>query len=566
MKRLFAILSAALLAALLLPSRVVAQVGAPRIFFTDMDSGPNSGGENNNGTILSIFGKRFGATQGSSTVTIGGGVIAQVKIWSDTKITVAIGAAAQSGPVVVTVSGVASNTNVTFTVRPGNIRCIATNGNDNNSGLWGSCWQNVQNSVFNSNLAAGDIIYVMNGVTATGDTGYSCNICIYGKSGTAQAPIALVGYPGTTAVLGSINEQLNVIRVPNLDAVNADYWTIADLHLQGESAMGISGHPGTTGWRVIGNDMTCPNGQDRAYDGCFEGDDMNFVKLYGNTVHHVGTNVSVNSITKLYHAVYWSTDSNHIDAGWNEIGPSNACRGIQFHSSPIGGATGFDQFDLHVHDNYIHDIRCDGINFATVDPSQGTVEAYNNIIVHAGAGPDPPDGASDYACIYSAGTTNTGSPGKGQVKVYNNTMYDCNARQPHDTGSGGALASFDSGAGLSILAQNNIMDVLSSENYFEDGSVITCDHNLFFGAGAAPGNCTNNVTSDPLFTNSGARDFHLQSGSPAIDAGINTGLTMDIDGNPRPIGAGFDLGAYEFPGAKSPQQPNPPKNLKATVK
>ncbi len=565
MKRLIGVLSVVVLAVCLLPSRAAAQVGAPRVLFTDMDSGPNSGGENNNGTILSIFGKRFGATQGSSTLTIGGGAIAQVKIWSDTKITVAIGAGAQSGPVVVTVNGVASNNSVAFTVRSGNIRCIATNGNDSNSGLWNSCWQTVPGAVHNANLQAGDIIYVLNGVTLTGHdpfADYSCDVCITDHGGTAQMPIGLIGYPNTTAVLGSITEQLSTIRVPNLDNMNVNYWTIADLHIQGDSAFGISGHPGTTGWRVIGNDMYCPNGDDRAYDACFEGDNMNSVKFYGNKVHDVA--VSTNP-TKLYHTIYWSTDSNHIDAGWNEVGPSGACRGIQFHSSPIGGATGFDQFDLHVHDNYIHDIRCDGINFATVDPSQGAVEAYNNIIVHAGAGPDPPDGSANYACVYNAGATNTGSAGRGQVKVYNNTMYDCNGRQPHDSGSGGAIASFDSGAGLSVLAQNNIMDVLSSENYFEDGSVITCDHNLFFGAGAPPGNCTNNVSSDPLFTNLGARDFHLQSGSPAIDVGINTGLTMDIEGNPRPIGASFDLGAYEFTGGKT-QQPNPPTNLKATVK
>jgi hypothetical protein len=37
------------------------------------------------------------------------------------------------------------------------------------------------------------------------------------------------------------------------------------------------------------------------------------------------------------------------------------------------------------------------------------------------------------------------------------------------------------------------------------------------------------VNSDPLFTNLGARDFHPQSGIPAIDVGINSGLTMDFE-------------------------------------
>jgi parallel beta-helix repeat protein len=41
-------------------------------------------------------------------------------------------------------------------------------------------------------------------------------------------------------------------------------------------------------------------------------------------------------------------------------------------------------------------------------------------------------------------------------------------------------------------------------------------------------------------------DYRLQAGSPAIDAGVDTGVTTDIDGNARPFGAGYDLGADEW--------------------
>lgn len=53
---------------------------------------------------------------------------------------------------------------------------------------------------------------------------------------------------------------------------------------------------------------------------------------------------------------------------------------------------------------------------------------------------------------------------------------------------------------------------------------------------------------DPLFdsVNTSRRyyDFHLQAGSPAIDKGIGTSLTKDLDGNTRPVGLP-DLGCYE---------------------
>ncbi len=42
-------------------------------------------------------------------------------------------------------------------------------------------------------------------------------------------------------------------------------------------------------------------------------------------------------------------------------------------------------------------------------------------------------------------------------------------------------------------------------------------------------------------------DFHLQSDSPCIDTGIETGAPSDdLDGNPRPSCSGYDMGAYEY--------------------
>ncbi|MCA9428078.1 MAG: hypothetical protein KC994_23570, partial [Candidatus Omnitrophica bacterium] len=59
-----------------------------------------------------------------------------------------------------------------------------------------------------------------------------------------------------------------------------------------------------------------------------------------------------------------------------------------------------------------------------------------------------------------------------------------------------------------------------------------------------------NIDADPLFVDPENGDFHLQAASPCIDAGTDTGLTTDFDGNPRPIGR-FDMGAFEFPYLRS---------------
>jgi parallel beta-helix repeat protein len=62
--------------------------------------------------------------------------------------------------------------------------------------------------------------------------------------------------------------------------------------------------------------------------------------------------------------------------------------------------------------------------------------------------------------------------------------------------------------------------------------------NIFIG--------TVNVRGEPAFVNPAGRDYHIGAGSMAIDAGVDADVTMDIDGNPRPIGPGFDIGADEY--------------------
>jgi hypothetical protein len=60
-----------------------------------------------------------------------------------------------------------------------------------------------------------------------------------------------------------------------------------------------------------------------------------------------------------------------------------------------------------------------------------------------------------------------------------------------------------------------------------------------------------NQSAPPVFVDAGAGDFHEAAGSPTIDAG--TAVDPDIgprdpDGNPRAIGAGVDIGAFESGG------------------
>jgi hypothetical protein len=137
------------------------------------------------------------------------------------------------------------------------------------------------------------------------------------------------------------------------------------------------------------------------------------------------------------------------------------------------------------------------------------------------------------------------SQGAGSFTVVNNTSAgNENGLQV----SGRA----DLGATITGVIANNIF-----ANNTEDGMDLESDfaatlpnrYNLVFGNGGSkkfiPGPGT--ITSNPLFVS--ATDFHLQPGSPAINAGSNADLPVDIttdaDGEPRVAGGMVDIGAFE---------------------
>jgi hypothetical protein len=574
MRRVLKFCSIVVLAAAFDAPAMRAQTVPPRIFFTDLTSGPNTGGENNNGTILTIYGKNFGATQGTSTVTVGGGAVAAYLQWGvpgpgelgTQKISVAIGPAATTGNVVVTVGGLASN-GVPFTVRSGNIYCVSTSGNDSNSGTFpASCWATIVQA--KNNMLAGDITYVENGVSQTSNENNNAAMDMTSAhSGSSGSPIALVTYPGASATIGTTSLQ----RAFYLASPNTQ-WVIAGFTIQAhEEAFNIN--DATYLW-VEGNDIECPTGaSDTA---CIIGGQNN-MHFLGNYIHNTG-NGGCGGDCRTYHPMYDSnTGAGTWEAGWNTIVPdpsrtgTGGCKGIEVYSS--GGG---DQSDVHIHDNIFHDVICDGIDFVAVNPDstdtmggQGSIEAYNNLFYRVGTGPALNSGDSDYACFEVGEASAHSNP----IEIYNNTMYDCGARGNSDSGG---ISLYDSTTKIDL--RNNIFRMTGTEPYFTPNAFTyhspctqsSGSNDLWFGAGAPPcATLTASVNSDPLFVappNPPAvttGNFHLQSGSPAIDAGttIST-LATDLDGVSRPQGAAYDIGAYEFVTGTVTTRPNPPTSLK----
>jgi hypothetical protein len=83
-----------------------------------------------------------------------------------------------------------------------------------------------------------------------------------------------------------------------------------------------------------------------------------------------------------------------------------------------------------------------------------------------------------------------------------------------------------------MVFRNNICYQNTSRDfYMQSGSNVT-SHNL--------------TGTDPKFVNAGNGNFHLQPGSPAIDAGTSTDAPLvDFDGRARNDGQ-VDMGAFEY--------------------
>jgi hypothetical protein len=153
-----------------------------------------------------------------------------------------------------------------------------------------------------------------------------------------------------------------------------------------------------------------------------------------------------------------------------------------------------------------------------------------------------------YNAIVFKGTNNTGN--------YTNRI-DNNVFNLRGQGSVLYLADSPSPGCCNSLAngyfRNNIVYSSSVGNI----SFYSRSNNLYYNSGGASG--TASLTSDPLFVNQAANDYHLNAGSPAIGAGVSLGYATDFAN--APVTSPVTIGAYQFGGSTAPSLA-PPTNLK----
>jgi len=501
----------------------------PYLAYSDLTGGPATGGGENQGAIVTIDGAWFGAVRADSQVLLAGAPVYKILQWSDRKISFQIGSQARSGSLSVHTARGDSNT-LPFVVRGGKIHFVATNGHDVGGGTWDAPWRTIARAA--GSMRPGDITYVLDGVQQVELSNYHASLSIQ-NSGSADLPIALVAYPAAKPVIGDAAGPEFGARTPAIKGGPFNDWIIAGFVMRGgNTALQLNG---VQRWRIVDNDFSCPRGDGSS--ACVEVSGSSSIVFLGNSVHDAGKL----GASKHYQSVYFTTDSNHIDLGWNRITHNHSCRGIQFHSSPVSANTGFNQYDLRIHDNEIADQVCDGINLATIDPSKGRIAIYNNLIARVGTGPAPPDGDADYACISSPGIVNRGPAGSGTVEIFNNTLSDCGP-------IGGPLAgAFAVGANSPVLLLENNLIAQRNQPYFTSASAVARvrgNANLWTGAGQGPSATEGNLQGDPEFARTPS-PFALLPGSPAKHAASGCPVEYDIAGSQRDPAKGCSIGAYE---------------------
>ena len=128
--------------------------------------------------------------------------------------------------------------------------------------------------------------------------------------------------------------------------------------------------------------------------------------------------------------------------------------------------------------------------------------------------------------------------------IYNNIFWNNTAGSSGNDGDDLFMVS-SLGPVASVNLYNNDFsgnaDFTSAQS--EDLYICVSDTNNYHHA--------SNIQQDPLFVDEANGDFHLQVGSPCIDAGANNAAELpetDFEGDPRTLGSAPDMGADEYKG------------------
>ncbi len=394
-------------------------------------------------------------------------------------------------------------------------------------------------------MLAGDTVYIKQGT-------YNEQI-IPQNSGTAGKYITFSVYPGDTVTIDGNSialpayetglfhvEDRNYIKLSGLRIINAgpnpnnagiyvdnaSYITIENNYTYNTVSSGI-GVWGSNNITIDGNEveLACNDGEQELITMA----GTNIFEIKNNHIHHggPGTNGGEGICVKDGSSngkVYKNTLDNiirgertgiYIDA-WNK-----------------------ETFTIEVYQNTVRDSYA-GISLASEDGGRlRDIKIYNNLVYNN--------------LTNGLEIGNWGNPGVSPRPIEDITFINNTSYGNGSDGWGGGIMN-DNPDVKNLVIRNNIFSQNTLFQIADEGGLstanLTVDHNLvneYTGNYQYEIRGTDYVEGDPKFVNPSGADFHLQQSSPAIDKGSSINApNNDFDGNQRPQGAGYDLGAYEY--------------------
>ena len=456
----------------------------------------------------------------------------------------------------------------------------ATLGNDANSGTYpDEAWQS-EAPVNGGTFLPGDRIRLKRGETLNGtitipSAGIPERLITLGAYGSGIAPV----------LNGGANAAIQVT------AADRGYWRIQDLDLRctgdvEDGARGIHHRAGAgwdenvPGWIVENNVLNCgvkirgANSIIRrnAFDGAGNGEAKHMI--------NIEESLSTSAL------IEWNTVANCLGRGiWllgtgsNPIVRNNTVHDVAADAPAEGYGIDIDGYASVISGALVENNRVYATDGASIELENcdGSPIVRNNIVSGAGEDGieiiayDAHDAVPDMRGVDVSGL------------IYNNLVYECwrgiavfltaGWEFYHNTiadgGPGpGLMIWYDTGvqsqvAGL-IWKNNIISGHAEAITARHDIDILdTQDYNLYFNGNFTvdnpfsarnfaqyqidTGQEANSDLADPDFVNPGADDYHLLVASPCVGAGVNVGITEDLDGVARPEPPTQpDIGAYQF--------------------
>jgi Right handed beta helix region len=388
---------------------------------------------------------------------------------------------------------------------------VSPTGSDTASGLSGSPWKTIQRAL--TTTKPGDVVAVEDGTYA----GLACD----GVSGTAAARIVFKsrnrwGAKINAATSGSSED---FVQLASCSYITIDGFEVSGAPRSGIAILGNQDDGSDARGVVIQNCFSHDNGGTAVagrHDGVFSGFALDLT-IQDNRIDTTGE-----------HGIYVSNAADNPAILRNDIANTGAnC--IQINADLSTGGDGLIS-NWRIEGNTVR--NCKGAAGFNLDGAIRGV-ARNNVIFNAAKG-----GITLFQ--------GDGAEASHDNLIVNNTVYS-------PTGSRAAI-QVAAGANNNVIF-NNIF--VSQAAAFEVQAVtgLMHDYNIvssYTGTTASAHESTpTNVAA--LFVNAANGDLRLAAVTPAVavDKGIaslggKAAPTADVLGAPRPAGAGYDIGAYEF--------------------